>query len=96
MSNVARVRVELRQKDGSSAMGREHDFKVMFTKFKKACADAKVMQTYKEHETYESKSRKLRRKKREAEVALLKNKLRENFIQSKGIKPYNQERNWYE
>lgn len=93
MSNVVRVRVELRQKDG-----REHDFRVMFTKFKKACAEAKIMHAYKEHEAYESKSRKRRRKKREAEVALLKNKLRENFIQSKGIKPYNnnQERNWHE
>lgn len=95
MSNAVRVRVELRQKDG-----RERDFSVMFTKFKKTCAEAKIMHSYKEHEAYESKSRKRRRKKREAKAALLKNKLRENFIQSKGIKPYNnnnnQERNWHE
>ena len=81
MANAVRVRVELRQKDG-----REQDFKVMFTKFKKACADGKVMHAYKEHEAYESKSRKRRRKKREAEIALLKNKLRENFIQQQGKK----------
>jgi ribosomal protein S21 len=77
MANAVRVRVELKNyKDD-----RELDFKIMFSKFKKACSECKVMRTYKQHESYESKSRKRRRKTREAEIDLLKNKLRENLIQ---------------
>ena len=91
---MANVRVELRQKDG-----REQDFKTMLRKFNKEYGISRVAQTYKEHSIYESKSRKRRRKKKEAEINLLKNKLRENLIQSKGIKPYGGNQgggNWHE
>lgn len=74
--NVTRVRVEANPKDDP-----EVAFKRMFIAFKIACTDAGVMHTYKQHETYESKARKKRRKRREAELARMKQKLRENFLQ---------------
>jgi hypothetical protein len=82
MSNVARVRVEMNSKDDYS----EGAFKRLFTAFKNACKDAKIQNTYKQHATYESKSRKKRRKKRESEIARIKNKLKENFQQQYGKK----------
>lgn len=74
--NVTRVRVEANPKDDP-----EVAFKRMFVNFKISCVDAGIMNTYKQHETYESKTRKKRRKKRESELARMKNKLRENFMQ---------------
>ncbi len=79
--NISRVRVELNPKDDP-----EVAFKRMFVNFKIACVDAGIMHIYKQHEVYESKSRKKRRKKREADLARLKNKLRENFLQQQGKK----------
>lgn len=74
--NVTRVRVEANPKDDP-----EVAFKRMFIAFKSACTDAGVMHTYKQHETYESKTKKKRRKQREAEITRMKSKLRENFLQ---------------
>lgn len=76
MSNVARVRVEANPKDDPDVA-----FRRMFIAFKSACTDAGIMHTYKQHETYESKTRKKRRKQRESEVARMRNKLKENFLQ---------------
>ncbi len=85
MSNVVRVRVELRQWHDD----RDTAFKKMFTAFKRACTDNGVMHAYKQHESYESKSRKRRRKKRESEIQRLKAKLKENFM-PQGKKGYEQ------
>jgi ribosomal protein S21 len=74
--NVTRVRVEINPKDDP-----EVAFRRMFGAFRIACTDAGIMHTYKQHETYESKTRKKRRKKREAELVRMKQKLRENFLQ---------------
>jgi len=74
--NMARVRVEVNPKDDSDVA-----FRRMFIAFKSACTDAGVMHAYRQHETYESKSRKKRRKRKESEIALMKNKLKENFLQ---------------
>lgn len=82
MSNLARVRVEMNPKDEYS----EGAFRRLFAAFKNACKDAGVMHTYKQHQTYESKSRKKRRKQRESEIARIKNKLRMNFQQQLGKK----------
>ena len=76
MANVTRVRVELDPKDQSDGA-----FKRLFIAFKNACKDDNIKHDYKQHATYESKSRKKRRKKREAEIACIKNKLKENFLQ---------------
>lgn len=77
--NVTRVRVEANPKEED----REIAFKRMFINFKNACKDASIMQMYKQHETYESKSRKKRRKVRESEIARMKIKLKENLTQGR-------------
>lgn len=74
--NVTRVRVEANPKDDP-----EVAFRRMFIAFKIACTDAGIMRTYKLHETYESRTKKKRRKQRESEIARMKNKLKENFLQ---------------
>jgi len=74
--NATRVRVEVNPKDDP-----EVAFRKMFVAFNRACTDAGIMHTYKQHETYESKTRKKRRKLRESEIARMKNKLKENFLQ---------------
>jgi ribosomal protein S21 len=79
MANAVRVRVELRENRHADHDERDSAFKRMFTAFKKQCSEAGVMHAYKQHETFESRSRKRRRKKRESEVQRLKAKLKENF-----------------
>lgn len=76
MKNAVRVRVEANPKDDPDVA-----FRRMFIAFKSTCTEAGIMHCYKQHETYESKSRKRRRKKRESEIARMKNKLKENFLQ---------------
>jgi len=88
MANAVRVRVELKiHNPHPSYEEREIAFKKMFTAFKKACTDSGVLHSYKQHEAFESKSRKCRRKKRESELQRLKAKLKENFTE-RGKKPY--------
>lgn len=80
MANRVRVRVEMRHgQGGGNEEERYMAFKRLFTAFKKAVDEDGVMNTYKQHQTFESKPRKKRRKKHEAERALLKQKLKENF-----------------
>ena len=80
MAHKARVKVELRQNNFDD---REAAFRKMFGVFKKQCSDCGIQHDYKQHQSYESKSRKLRRKRREAEIARLKDKVRENFPNKK-------------
>jgi ribosomal protein S21 len=79
MANLVRVRVEANSKDDSDGA-----FKRLFTAFKNACKDAGIQYEYKRHQTYESKSKKKRRKQRESEIARLKNNLKVNFQQHQG------------
>lgn len=75
--NIARVRIEVNSKEDD----RDVAFRKMFMAFKSACTDAGIQHAYKQHETYESKPRKKRRKMREAEIARIKSTLKENFLQ---------------
>lgn len=85
MASATRVRVELRHYNpNASADERDSGFRQMFKAFKKQMSDSGVLHTYKQHETFESRSRKRRRKDREAEVQRLKNKLKENFWNARG------------
>ena len=77
MSNLARVKVEVNPKDED----REIAFRKLMTNFRNACKDVGIMHAYKQHEHYESESRKKRRKLRENEIGRIKNKLKENFLQ---------------
>ena len=79
MSNIAEFRVEVNPKEEDRSLA----FKKMFENFKRTCKHADILRHYKQHETYESKSRKKRRKQRESESARLKTKLKENFMQGK-------------
>lgn len=82
--NTVRVRVELKLHHSNPSYDeREMAFRRMFAAFKKQCSDSGVLHEYKQHESYESKSRKRRRKKNESELQRLKAKLKENFTQGK-------------
>lgn len=84
MGRLARTRVELNNLPSNASYDeREIAFKKMFATFKKSCIDCGILHNFKEHETFESKSRKKRRKQRESEIARLKSKIRENFLQGK-------------
>lgn len=73
-------KVELRDlPPNASWHEREIAFKKMFTIFKKNVADCGILHEYKQHETYESRGEKKRRKKKEAANQRMKAKLRENF-----------------
>lgn len=75
--SVVRARVEL--KDVAAYQDREVGFKKLLTAFKRACSEAKIQHTLRQHEAYESPGEKKRRKRRENENAKLKAKLKESF-----------------
>ncbi len=80
MANIVRVRVEIDPDDKTASQpGLTPAFWKLKKAFHKARQDAGIEHLYKQHEVFESKSRKARRKKRESEIARLKNKWRENF-----------------
>lgn len=64
MGNVVNVRVEAKTFKGDF-YDRDKAFKIMFNDFKRKVSDAGIMTDYKNHQTYESKSRKDRQKRRE-------------------------------
>lgn len=74
MSHPARVRVENKEKYNDPYK----NFKEMFGEFKRQVSSAGVLHDYKEHQTYESKSEKERKKKREAAA-----KRRMEFVEQK-------------
>lgn len=80
--------MELRDVPGNpSYQDRQFAFVKMFAVFKKKCAEAGILHQYKQHEFYESRGEKNRRKKREAESLLLKAKMRESFPERGKKKP---------
>lgn len=62
MSRITRVRVELKNKYND----RERNFKDMFQDFKRRVSNAGILHDLKEHQNFEGKSEKKRKKKREA------------------------------
>lgn len=62
MANATRVRVELKKKYNDP----HRNFKEMFTEFKRRVSNAGIMHEYKEHQFYESKSEKARKKRKAA------------------------------
>ena len=75
MANAVRVRVAAR----GHGDDRDKEFRQMLSRFRRECAESGVLQSLREHESYESPSCKRRRKRREAELSRLKSKLRSNF-----------------
>lgn len=72
--SIARVRVELKP----GVRYDERAFRMMFQDFKKKCSDAGIMHTYKEHQYFESKAVKERRKRRDCI-----NKMQQDIIEQK-------------
>lgn len=62
MANATRVRVELKKKYNDP----QRNFKEMFTEFKRRVSNAGIMHEYKEHQFFESKSEKARKKRKAA------------------------------
>jgi ribosomal protein S21 len=65
MSNKTRVRVEAKW-TGTNSVEKAKAFKYLHTEFKRRVSDAGIMHSLKQHEFYESKTLKRRKKKREA------------------------------
>ena len=69
----ANVRVEAKSLPPHATQSeREHAFRILLTVFKRRCNEYGVMKAYKEHEFFESKPEKERRKRKEAELRRLK------------------------
>jgi len=58
MSNVTRVKVELKKKHNDP----QRNFKDMLQEFKKRVSNAGILHDYKDHQFYETKSQKKRKK----------------------------------
>ena len=76
------VRVELK---GNLANYYDKDkaLKILMGEFRKACHSAGIIKEIKERSVYESPSEKKRRLKKESENNILKQKMRESFINNK-------------
>jgi ribosomal protein S21 len=69
----ANVRVEAKSlSPHASQSDRDHAFRILLTVFKRRCNEYGVMKSYKEHEYFESKPEKDRRKRKESELRRLK------------------------
>lgn len=75
MSNIARVRVDVKNKYNDP----HKNFKDMFAEFKRKVSSAGILHDHKEHQFYESKSEKARKKKQEA-IAKQRNEMLEEKI----------------
>lgn len=62
MANITRVKVELQDK----WLDRERNFKEMFQEFKRRVSHAGILHDLKQHQIFESRSQKKRRKLRES------------------------------
>lgn len=76
------VRVELK---GNLANFHDKDkaLKILLGEFRKACHSAGIIKEIKERSVYESPSEKKRRLKKESDNNILKQKMRESFINNK-------------
>jgi len=82
MSNVTRVKVELKKKYND----RERNFKDMFQDFKRRVSNAGILHDLKEHQYFESKSSKRRKKKREATKKHKQAMLEEKILSGERVK----------
>jgi len=79
VSNVTRVKVNLRPPRGRSQDDKDKAFKTMHSIFKKRVTEAGILSEWKRRQFYESKSDKKRRKRKEAEINRHKDMLKRNF-----------------
>jgi ribosomal protein S21 len=82
MSNITRVRVELKKKYNDP----QRNFKDMLQDFKRRVSNAGILHDYKEHQFYESKSEKKRKKRKEIEKKLQMEALEQKIIGGEKIR----------
>ena len=76
MSNVIRARAEAKPVPyNATQQERDQAFRVLLTIFKRRCNDYGIMKSCKEHESFESKPRKDRRKRKEAALRRQKDEM---------------------
>jgi ribosomal protein S21 len=76
------VRVELKG-NLLNFYDKDKALKILLGEFRKACHSAGIIKEIKERSVYESPSEKKRRLKKESENNILKQKMRESFINNK-------------
>ena len=82
MSNIARVRVELKRKYNDP----HRNFKDMLQEFKRRVSNAGILHDYKDHQYYESKSEKKRKKRKEAEKKMQMELLEKKILGGEKVK----------
>ena len=82
MANVVRVRVELKKKYNDP----HKNFKEMFQEFKRRVSNAGILHDYKDHQFFETKSQKTRRKKRESAKRIQMETLADKIMQGERVK----------
>jgi len=75
------IRVEVKNYGyNNSSHTSEKQFRILMSEFRKACHSSGIIKEMKKREYYESPSEKKRRLKKERELNLLKQKMKESFI----------------
>lgn len=82
MANVARVRVEIKKKYNDP----HKNFKEMFQEFKRRVSNAGILTDYKDHQYFETKSQKNRKKKRDAAKRFQMEALTEKIMRGERVK----------
>ena len=82
MANAVRVRVELKKKYSDP----NKNFRDMFQEFKRRVSNAGILHDVKEHQFFESKSEKARRKKKEAKKKIQQANLERRILSGERVK----------
>lgn len=80
------VKVEARRLRNNTPQEREKNFDILLKEFNKRVGEAKIQQRIKEHQYYESKGEKARRKKRESELKCRQEKTLNSTRQNKNTR----------
>ena len=80
------VRVEVKGYHyNSSSTTTEKQFRILMSEFRKACHSSVIIKEMKKREFYESPSEKKRRLKKEQQLNLFKQKMKESFISNGNV-----------
>jgi ribosomal protein S21 len=82
VSNITRVRVELKKKYNDP----QRNFKDMLQEFKRRVSNAGILHDYKEHQFFETKSEKKRKKRKEIEKKLQMEALEQKILGGEKIR----------
>jgi ribosomal protein S21 len=82
MANITRVKVEIKKKYNDP----HKNFKEMFQEFKRRVSNAKIMHDYKDHQYFESKTERKRKKKRDAIKKFQMEQLAEKILSGERVK----------